>query len=57
MYTTCESGQLRVSRTTSGSSAEAFSSTWTSPAGMYTKSPAVASIACSSPVGPQVKWA
>ena len=34
MYTTCESGQLRVSTTTSGSVADAFSSTWISPAGM-----------------------
>ena len=33
-----ESGQLRDS-TTSGSAVEAFSSTWISPAGMYTKSP------------------
>jgi hypothetical protein len=34
MYSTCESGQLRVRTTTSGSVAEAFSSTWISPAGM-----------------------
>ena len=33
-YSTNESGQLRVSTTTSGSIVEAFSSTWTSPAGM-----------------------
>ncbi len=33
-YTTWESGQLRVSTTTSGSVAEAFASTWISPAGM-----------------------
>ena len=34
MYSTCESGQFRVRTTTSGSVAEAFSSTWISPAGM-----------------------
>ena len=34
MYSTCESGQLRVRTTTSGSVVEAFSSTWISPAGM-----------------------
>ena len=33
-YSTNESGQLRVSTTTSGSIVEAFSSTWISPAGM-----------------------
>ncbi len=33
-YTTCESGQFRVRTTTSGSVTDAFSSTWTSPAGM-----------------------
>lgn len=57
MYTTNESGQFRESRTTSGSSADAFSSTWISPAGMYTKSPTTASSSCSSPVGPHVNRA